>query len=174
MEYLYHRVPPNMVGTILYPLNQLKSLYPDLYAEEAKKYEGREQLLLAEVPPLHCLWNDVLHMTAVAPDEVRANLALADFSYPPRAWFKIPIERVLGENSIAFTYRRDKDVHPSFKDYEPFSAERMEVYRTVPSETIEYYKEMKALGKHPLLFHFVPHILYKGTIDIEGLEIIIG
>ncbi len=74
MEYLYHRVPPHMEGTILYPLNQLKDIHPKLYAQEVKKYEGRERLLLAEVQPLHCLWNDVLHMTAVSPDEVRVGM----------------------------------------------------------------------------------------------------
>jgi hypothetical protein len=48
----------------------------------------------------------------------------------------------------------------------------MEAYRKVPSETIEYYKACKAKGERPLLFHGVPHILYKGTIDTTGLEII--
>ena len=163
-----------MVGKVLYPLNQLKAIYPEQYEDEVKKYEGRERLLTAEVPPLHCLWNDVIHMTAVAPDELRANLALADLSYPQREWFKIPVSKIIGENSIAFIYRRDKNLEPNFKDYEPFTVDRMELYRTVPVETIEYYREMKALDKRPLLFHLVPHILYKGTIDTSDIEIITG
>ena len=48
----------------------------------------------------------------------------------------------------------------------------MEVYRMVPQETIEYYKQKKAEGLRPLLFHLVPHILYKGSIDTKGLEIV--
>ena len=97
MEVLYHRVPTNMSGTILYPLNELKKLHPELYAEHVKKYEGREQLLTTEVPPLECLWNDVLHFTAVAPSELKANLAKADTELAPVAWFKVPISLIEGE-----------------------------------------------------------------------------
>ena len=43
MVYLYHRVPENLIGETLYPLNELKTLYPDVYAEHVKKYEGREE-----------------------------------------------------------------------------------------------------------------------------------
>ena len=34
-----------------------------------------------------------------------------------------------------------------------------------------YKKEIKERRK-PLIFHLVPHILYKGTIDIENAEVI--
>ena len=172
MEYIYHRVPPNMMGTILYPLNVLKQLHPQTYDEHAKKYDGREQLLTTEVPPLHCLWNDVLHFTAVEPSTLKANLAKANIELPSVAWFKVPISLIQGEKSIAFTYRRDIDVVPNFKEYEPFDAMRMEIYRTVPDETIEYYKLKKAEDVRPLLFHLVPHILYKGTVETKGLEVV--
>lgn len=170
MDYLYHHVPPGMKGTVLYPLNQLKNIYPEQYEKNIKKYEGREYLLKSEVPPLHCLWNDVLHLTAVSPDETKANLALAGIVRPPTTWFKIPVSKIIGNNSVAFIYRRDKNLDPQLKDYEEFTPERMNVYRTVPTETIEYYKEMTLQGKRPLVFNFVPHILYKGTIETRGLE----
>lgn len=172
MEYLYHRVPKHMTGTILYPLNVLKEIRPEIYAEYIKKYEGRESLLTAEVPPLNCLWNDVVHMTAVSPSELKANLAQADFEYPPQSWFKIPVSKIVGDKSIVFVYRRDIGLMPKFKQYEQFDSARMEVYRTVLPETIEYYKQKKAEGVTPLNFHLVPHVLYKGEIDTNGLEII--
>lgn len=172
MNYLYHRVPKNMSGTILYPLNILKETNPEIYNDQVKKYEGRERLLITEVPPLNCLWNDVLHFTAVAPEELKANLAKAEIHYDPISWYKIPINLIEGEKSIAFTYRRDEDVIPNFKEYENFDPERMEIYRKVPVETIEYYKQKKAEGVRPLLFHLVPHVLYKGNIETRGLEIV--
>ncbi|HUO55842.1 MAG TPA: hypothetical protein VMU27_00170 [Candidatus Paceibacterota bacterium] len=172
MEYLYHRVPTNMAGTILYPLNILKELHPEIYSEHVKKYEGREQLLTTEVPPLHCLWNDVLHFTAVVPSTLKANLVKADIELPSMTWFKVPVTLIQGENSIAFTYRRDVDVVPNFKEYEPFDPARMEIYRTVPDETLEYYKRKKTENVRPLLFHLVPHILYKGTLETKGLEVV--
>lgn len=172
MEYLYHRVPNNLVGSILYSLNQLKEMYPDIYNEHVKKYEGREKLLKVEVPTLNCLWNDVLHFTAVAPADLKANLARADTVLASVAWFKVPVSLIEGERSIVFIYRRDHSLIPNFKEYEKFDVDRMDIYRKVPEETIEYYKEMKIKGKRPLLFHLVPHILYKGTIDTKELEIV--
>ena len=172
MEYLYHRVPKNMVGNILYPLNQLKTLFPDIYEDQVKKYEGRKKLLTTEVSPLNCLWNDVLHFTAVSPQELKNNLAKADIYLDPISWFKIPVSMIDGAESIAFTYRRDQDVLPNFKEYEIFDPKRMETYRVVPKETIEYYKQKNTEGVRPLLFHLVPHVLYRGNIDTDGLEII--
>ena len=37
MNYLYHRVPKKISGTILHPLNSLKNIYPEIYTEEIKK-----------------------------------------------------------------------------------------------------------------------------------------
>lgn len=172
MEYIYHRVPKNMVGTILYPLNIIKGMYPDIYAEHIKKYEGREELLIVEIPPLQCLWNDVLHFTAVAPKNLKENLAKAEIELSSVPWFKIPVSLIEGEKSIAFTYRRDISTIPNFKEYEPFDPKRMEIYRTVPKETIKYYEEKKRQNQRPLLFHLVPHILFKGQIETKGLEIV--
>ena len=170
MNFLYHRVPSEMIGTTLYPLNVLKEKYPNVYAEHVKKYEGREKLLTTEVPPLQCLWNDVLHFTAVEPQILKSNLAKAGIELPSTTWFKVPVSLIQGDKSIAFTYRRDADVIPNFKEYEKFDPARMDIYRTVPKETIEYYKQKKAEDVRPLLFHLVPHILYKGFIDTAGLE----
>ena len=61
---------------------------------------------------------------------------------------------------------------PKFKEYEPFDPAQMDIYRSVPDATIEYYKQKKAEGVRPLLFHLVPHILYKGSIETKGLEIV--
>jgi len=172
MNYLYHRVPSKMTGSILYPLNVLKEKYPDVYAEHVEKYRGREELLTTEVPPLKCLWNDVLHFTAVEPQTLKANLAKANIKLSSVAWFRVPVSLIQVDKSIAFTYRRDIDVMPSFKEYEKFDPTRMKIYRNVPEETIDYYKQKKVENVRPLLFHLVQHILYKGSIDTLGLEIV--
>ena len=172
MEYLYHRVPKNMTGNVLYPLNTLKKGYPDIYAEHVKKYRGRSKLLLAKVPPLKCLWNDVLHLTAIAPAELRENLAKAGIKIEKQAWYRVPVNKIKGAYSIAFIYRRDISPIPNFKKYETFDPKRMSEYRKVPAETIGYYKRKKREGVRPLLFHLVPHVLYKGEINTRGLKII--
>lgn len=171
MKYLYHRVPKNMSGTILYPLNTLKINSPEIYNDQVKKYEGREKLLEIEIPPLKCLWNDVIHLTAVHPDVLKTNLTKIGMEYS-MSFFEIPVGMVFGPNSIAFTYRRDIDLMPKFRDYEPFNPDRMDIYSTVPEETIKYYFDMKEKGQRPLLYHMVPHILYKGNIETKDLNII--
>ncbi len=88
------------------------------------------------------------------------------------SFFKIPVSFIQGEKSIAFIYRRDKGLTPNFKEYEQFEPNRMDIYKTVPEETIEYYKQKQAEGVRPLLYHLVPHILYKGNIETKGFEIV--
>nr|MBP9719177.1 hypothetical protein [Candidatus Levybacteria bacterium] len=87
-------------------------------------------------------------------------------------WYKIPISLLDLKNTTVCLYRRDIGPIPFAKDFSDFDPEKMDTYKTVPPETIEYYKEQFSADKRPLMFHLVPHILYKGTIDIAGLEII--
>ena len=74
MHYLYHRVPENMRGTTLYPLNQLRDAHPDVYAEAIKKYENRERVMRQVVIPFGCAWNDVLHFSPVHPSFAKSEL----------------------------------------------------------------------------------------------------
>jgi hypothetical protein len=173
MQYLYHSVPENMSGTVLYPLNGLKETLPEIYSEEIKKYTGRENLLKRIVPSLKCLWNDVLHLTAVSPEDLKSALENAGFKPKTASWFKIPISLVAGNNSTVFTYGKNRaPEEPDLFIYETFDSERMPFYGTIPEETLEYYRQEKAEGNTPLSFEFVPHILYKGSIETTGLEIV--
>ena len=64
MQYVYHMVPEELKGEYLIPLNELKSVYPNLYGEYIQKYKDhphREKLLTRKIPKLECLWNDVVH-----------------------------------------------------------------------------------------------------------------
>lgn len=174
--FVYHRVVENMQGTILYPLNQLKDIYPETYAQHARKYEGREHVLEAKIPsPLDCMWNDVLHFTAVHPQTLFTNIEEAGFNARElvwKRWFKIPLTFFNAENTIVCFYRRDIRIVPDARDFHPFDPKRIGEYAAVPAETTEYYKEQFTLGKRPLFFHHVPHILFKGTIETAGLEIV--
>ncbi len=67
MIYLYHSVPKNLQGNILYPLNTLKEKHPEIYEQQVSKYVGREHMTQQRIPILDCLWNDVLHFSAVNP-----------------------------------------------------------------------------------------------------------
>ena len=45
MSFVYHAVPRDMVGDVLYPLNQLEAMRPGLYEFQESKYVGREAAL---------------------------------------------------------------------------------------------------------------------------------
>ncbi len=174
-NYLYHRAVPNLEGRILYPLNQLKNIYPNAYNEHVKKYIDREHLLETKIPILDCLWNDVLHLTAVSPIDLLNNLIKGGMKNKEivwKKWFKIPISHLNSDKTIVCLYRRDVALVPDARDFYNFDSAKIEEYKKVPVETIEYYKDQFALGKRPLMFHLVPHILFKGTIDITDLEIV--
>lgn len=174
-EYVYHWVAENMFGSVLYPLNQLKDIYPKAHEEHVKKYKERKWLLQTIIPTLKCLWNDVLHFTAVSPKEIFNNLTKAGLDAEKnirKRWFKVPIDLLDLDKTTVCLYRTDIKVVADARNFSLFQSQKMEEYRAVPPETIEYYKEQGALGIKPLLFHFVPHILYKGTIDTKDIEIV--
>src|SRR5262245_55380278 len=106
--YLYHWVPADLRGHILYPLNQLKSIYPSLYIIEAAKYQNRESLMRVRLPILDCLWNDVLHFSPVHPSKIQQALAEAGFARKQRRYFKIdPLEKEFNAtNAVIFLHQR--------------------------------------------------------------------
>ncbi len=166
--FLYHRVPPLMWGKTLYPLNQLKDLNPKLYKHEVAKYTGRTELLKETIFPLHCLWNDVLHFTAVHPQDLKGALLEASLDIELN-FFEVDPARLDPKLTTVYLYNKRKG-EP--KEYVPFDPHNLEQYATLSDRTKNYYKECIASKKDPLLFHMVPHILFKGSIDISKSKII--
>jgi hypothetical protein len=83
IRYVYHRVPPDLRGTVLYPLNRLADVHPDLYEELQQNYATRRDIAALRIPPLgNCLWNDVLHFSPVHPARIQAALADAGHVLP--------------------------------------------------------------------------------------------
>ncbi len=171
MNYLYHLVPENMQGEILYPLNELKKIYPKAYKEHVKKYEDRKYLLKEKVPFLNCLWNDVLHLTAVNPITINKTLEEIGFKPPIRKWFKINPRDLVKDNTLVFLFERARKITTK-KDYEWFDISKIKKYSELSQKTINYYESSYKNNERPLLFNYVPHILYKGSINISKLEII--
>ncbi len=105
MSYLYHNVPKNLHGNILYPLNVLKQIHPDIYDQQVSKYFGREQLLKLQIPILECLWNDVLHFSAVNPAEIKQAFIEAggnpDFTMN---YYQVDPKLISPENAVLYLY----------------------------------------------------------------------
>ena len=175
--YLYHRVSRDFVGSILYPLNSLKHRLPDVYAEQVKRYQGREVLLKRNVPHLNCLWNDVLHFSPVHPAQIRQALLEAGRNWKPLKWFVVD-PAVLGfnpQNTVIYLYpaRQFGDFSVQETDFEPFSIIKLSQLTNLPTATVEYFQSTKVRDSRPLLFHRIPHILHYGQIDTSLMGTIV-
>lgn len=173
MAYLYHMVPREMVGTILYPLNTLKYTHPDLFSEYAKKYSGREQVLERRIPTLDCLWNDVLHFTALHPKKVMEELVKLGCTPMHFECYQIDSFQLDPANTTVFTYLRDVKGQVLIEDdFAPYDPSATDQWAYVPDATRTYFKESLEHGERPLMYHFVPHILYKGNLDVSDAPVI--
>lgn len=168
-------VPENMQGAVLYPLNQLKEIHPDIYTEELKKYANRKQLPERKIPILDCLWNDVIHLTAVHPKKVKAALQEGGANPPRNKWFKINPIDLDASNLLVYLYQnrtREFARRNDLDNYTEFHISNLSKYNSIQEDTINYYKREVREGRKPFIFHLVPHILYKGSIDIRQCEVI--
>jgi len=169
MVYLYHRVPNDMSGDILYPLNILKKKIPEVYSREIKKYFGREIVLKLKMPFLNCLWNDVLHFTPVDPHKISKCLEEIGFERKLSRGYKIDSNLLEKEKALIYLYRGkffDR------KDFIPYSQNKLKFLNQVTPLAKKYYLESFKEGKKILLFHKIPHVLYKGSLNVKGIEFI--
>ncbi len=166
-HYLYHWVPKGLQGTILYPLNILKEIFPEAYARAASKYENRKELMEVNIPLFDCKWNDVLHFSAINPRIVLEKFREAGFTPPPIEYFQIPVSMLDQKNMIAFflTIKGTSVPHEA----EWFNIDHFEKYATFPNDTFEYYKQRKLEGRKTLLYAATTHIFYKGNIETKDL-----
>lgn len=179
---LYHFKRQSFQGKTLYPLNQLHSVFPDSHAEEIKKYEGRELLMQANVPHFNCLWNDVLHFCPIPMNEViqavfdahkELGLDVAEYKkrFIGREYFVLSADDLEKENLLIFINNRVKPTRTSFAGVEdlflPYKDGQKLIRKVIPELHQEYLKTQLKQGELPLLFMHLPHVLYKGTIDIS-------
>jgi hypothetical protein len=164
---VYHLVPPDLRGTVLYPLNQLKAIYPEIAAQRMAKYAGREHVLQQRVPPLDCVWNDVLMFSPVHPAALQAAMEEAGHVRSPRRWFEIDTQRFTRENTALYLPGASPE-EARIVPYEPGCL----VHYAHVSEAQKRFYRLGELGKPVLLFGGTPHVLYKGSINIDQARVL--
>ena len=176
MPYVYHLVPHNFRGDALYPLNRLKDAQPELYAEHARKYQGRDRLLSRRVPLLDCLWNDVLHFSPVHPEQIRDGLRAAGHEWKPRRWFEVDPAACGFDagNTVVYLYpaRERGDFATRDEDFTAYDPALLEEMTTLPQATAAYYAEAVAAGEPIFAFHRIPHILHRGSVECNGMNVV--
>lgn len=172
MNYVYHLVPKDMQGEVLYPLNKLKTIFPELYNKKIEKYKGREHLTREVIPFLNCLWNDVLHFSAVNPYDIKK--AFTELGHPFKTrFYKVEAVSLKTEKTIVYLFNTDdKNGKLSESEFEKYCPEAISKYSKLPSKTKKYYKSELKKERWPLLFYKIPHILFKGEVNIKNASII--
>jgi hypothetical protein len=156
-----------MRGGTLYPLNALRAAYPELYEEERRKYDGREQLLELRIPVLDVLWNDALHLAPIHPSRLAAAWRTVGLSSPAweREFFEIPVARIDAKRAVWFT----SGALP-LDDVTPFDPARYRELTEPPAPYHEYLVDYKERGRRARPFAYVPHVLVAAPVDVAGLR----
>lgn len=171
-QFLYHIVPSDMAGNILFPLHRLAVEHPRLAEEAAEKYSGRRRLMDVVIPLLGCRWNDVIHLTPLHPSKTRRALAAAGFAADDRSFFAVPPQVLKEGRAVCFANSKDTAGAYDFDaaDFVPFVPDAYRELESVPTAQARYFSEMKGRGERPLLWARTPHVFYSGSIDIRGLK----
>ncbi|MCX5786422.1 MAG: hypothetical protein NTX59_12110 [Elusimicrobia bacterium] len=126
------------------------------------------------IPPLDCLWNDVIHMSLMHPSLIYRTLSEIGFEHHKihRDWFEIPLCNV-AVNSILYKNDRRKEDRREFlnSDFEPVSVGRVKELSGMPEINIEYYRECLEEKQYPLMWGYAPHLLLKGKLNVTNYRV---
>lgn len=162
-----------MHGDILHPLNILKEKYPEIYEEHKSKYKGREKIMELIIPRINCLWNDALHLSAIHPKMVKDAIAETGGRSDYKMFcYQIDPHVLDPEKATVYLYSSPSLDMEKEEDFIEFKPDEMDKYSLLPKETINYYKESYQNKRIPLAFNRVPHILYRGSINIKDFLIL--
>lgn len=173
MPSLFHTVPDRMVGTVLYPLNELEQVDRAAWERERAKYDGREQVLDVRVPPLECLWNDALHLSPVHPGEIVAELRAVGLEPLRSRFFEIDAAALDAARTVVFANRRVSSSDAiDASQWLPFQPAGLPALAGFDEASRRYYRECAEAGRRPLLWGYLPHVLHRGALDTRDLSII--
>lgn len=176
---LYHMKPFDMRGDVLYPLNAMKDVYPDIYEKQLAKYDdhpSRKKLPLRRIPKLGCLWNDVIQCAPVHPHLIYDEITKRGLKLPPQVMFyAIPVEKIAHLPVVVYRSKMKTNALEEIPEdlITPFDPDTYEALTAVPPDALAWYDSLVEKGR--VFGHFVgiPHVLIQGTIDVSDVETIV-
>jgi hypothetical protein len=174
-RFVYHAVPPAMVGETLYPLRDLFRLEPDLYRLERAKYDDhpeRRRIPQCHIAKLNCVGEEVLNFSPVHPNLIYRAWQGLGVTLKPKLWFGIPLERLL-HLPVVVTVPENKGRVGEDLGNEAVRWLEPETYReltALPEVTLRWYMRLVQEKKRGGWFVGVPHVLVKGQVSAIDLD----
>lgn len=136
-----------------------------------EKYGEREEILKRRIPLLDCLWNDVVQFLPLHPQkvfELQHELGLIP-SVPPYNFYEIDLTTLDPSKTVVFfkTALGEENIEVKWLSEVDFDS-----LQEIPEATAAYYKTLIGAGELPFNYQFIPHIVYKGSVDIANTIII--
>lgn len=171
MSYLYHGITEKMRGDSLIPLNKMMAVDPELHTKYLEKYKGREEILERKIPLLDCLWNDVVQLLPLHPGklfELQHELGIVK-ELPDYRYFQIDPKLLDPSKTVVYFKTAPGGETVKVKWLADVNLDNLQ---DVPPATAEYYKSTVGTGEPVFNYQFVPHIVYRGTIDVSSAKIV--
>lgn len=171
MTYFYHGIPEDMKGRELIPLNKMLEVDPDLRAKYLEKYKGREEILERKIPLLDCLWNDVVQLLPLHPRqlfELQKELGLIT-EIPDYKYYQIDTSTLDPSQTVVYFKTAPGEENVTVKWLNDVQLEELQA---IPEATRKYYESMVGTGEPVFNYQFVPHIIYKGTVNVSSAQVI--
>ena len=171
MTYFYHGIPEEMKGNSLIPLNEMMSVDPELRAKYLEKYKGREEILERKIPLLDCLWNDVVQLLPLHPRqlfELQKELGLIT-EIPDYKYYQIDTSTLNPSQTVVYFKTAPGEENVTVKWLEDVNLEELQ---GIPQATRKYYESMVGTGEPVFNYQFVPHVVYRGTVDVSSAQVI--
>jgi len=173
MPSLFHTVPNEMRGTVLYPLNELEYVDRSAWEREREKYAGRERVLELQVPPLECRWNDVLHLSPVHPADIVAELRAVGLEPLRSRFFEIDAAGLDAARTVVFLNRRARSSGEiDASEWIPFEPEALPALAGFNEASRRYYRESAETGARPRPWAYLPHVFHRGALDVRDLPVL--
>jgi len=110
----------------------------------------------------------------VHPHDIMQTFRDEGYDLKPRRWFKVPITKFERERVAVYLYRHRPHGKHDFveADFAMLEDINFESLTLLPNALREHIKIAQAENRSPLFFVGVPHILYKGELPVDELEIV--
>ncbi len=169
--YFYHGIPEDMKGSELIPLNKMLEVDPELRAQYLEKYKGREEVLERKILLLDCLWNDVVQLLPLHPRqlfELQKEFGLIP-EIPDYRYYQIDATTLDPSQTVVYFKTAPGEENVTVKWLEDVNLEELQ---GIPEATRRYYESMVGTGEPVFNYQFVPHVVYRGTINVSTAQVI--